>query len=226
MRNSFARTGAGSDLPGSLHDLQNDRRSRARATAREPVQACQDPCTAYKMTDGRAGARQQFVGPREPVQACQDPCTAYKMTDGAGQEENRRRSRWGDRSDDAEADGVKKKSRWGAKDAAPVQISGGASLLVQQNPDMIKVQLRLNEIQRLQALTRFHSNIDCRNRSFGAVSTITPCIDLVAFAYPLTLFLSWFFPHRNPPRSFCVNLCPAWKTAACMSATIPTRASG
>ena len=70
----------------------------------------------------------------------------------------RRRSRWGDRSEgDGDGEGVRKRSRWGGKDETPVVagLSAGAALLVQQNPELIKIQIRLNEIQRLQALPRF-----------------------------------------------------------------------
>jgi hypothetical protein len=69
----------------------------------------------------------------------------------------RRRSRWGDRTDgEGDGEGTRKRSRWGGKDetAGVAGLSPGAALLVQQNPQLIKIQLRLNEIQRLQALPR------------------------------------------------------------------------
>jgi hypothetical protein len=69
----------------------------------------------------------------------------------------RRRSRWADRTEgEGDGEGTKKRSRWGGKDetAGVAGLSPGAALLVQQNPQLIKIQMRLNEIQRLQALPR------------------------------------------------------------------------
>ena len=75
----------------------------------------------------------------------------------AGGEEaatSRRRSRWGEAEAAGEADPSKKKSRWGNKEETPLMSLGSASLIVQQNPELIKIQVRLTEIQRLQALSR------------------------------------------------------------------------
>lgn len=77
-----------------------------------------------------------------------------KTQNGNEETGGRRRSRWGDRTDgDGEGEGTRKRSRWGGKDETP-SLSAGAALLVQQNPELIKIQIRLNEIQRLQALPR------------------------------------------------------------------------
>ena len=76
--------------------------------------------------------------------------------------ESKRKSRWGDKAEDAGADeGAKKKSRWGAKaDASalvpagmgmPGMMPGMMGMQVQVNPEQIKIQARLNEIQRILA---------------------------------------------------------------------------
>ena len=97
----------------------------------------------------------------------------------AGGEEaatSRRRSRWGEAEAAGEADPSKKKSRWGNKEETPLMSLGSASLIVQQNPELIKIQVRLTEIQRLQALPRclhcrIGSALSCRFQRTGRISS-------------------------------------------------------
>ena len=89
------------------------------------------------------------------------PDDAGPRANGLEESGSRRRSRWGDKNDgEGDGDGTRKRSRWGGKDETPVVtgLSPGAALLVQQNPELIKIQMRLNEIQRLQALPRLLGN--------------------------------------------------------------------
>eukprot|EP00960_Hanusia_phi_P056724 763355-Hanusia_phi.AAC.3 len=74
---------------------------------------------------------------------------------GANQEgEPRRKSRWGNKSDAGEDGAPKKRSRWGSKEEAPaISLQSSAlSAVAGLNPDQLKVQQRLNEIQRLLAM--------------------------------------------------------------------------
>jgi hypothetical protein len=101
----------------------------------------------------------------------------------------RRRSRWGSDRTDGEGDGegTRKRSRWGGKDetAGVAGMSPGAALLVQQNPQLIKIQLRLNEIQRLQALPRLLGGL----MIFPAASVAT---QLIFFTYHFSAYILIF----------------------------------
>ncbi len=106
-------------------------------------------------------------------------------TNGGEESGVRRRSRWGDRNDaDADGEGTRKRSRWGAKDEAPVVgLSAGAALLVQQNPELIKIQIRLNEIQRLQALPRLLGGL----MNFSVAASNINCLTFLHVAFCLLL---------------------------------------
>ena len=147
-----------------------------------------------------------------------DDPARFAMSEGQEDSASKRRSRWGDRTEgDGDGDSAKKRSRWGAKDAAPVSASGSASLLVQQNPEMIKIQLRLNEIQRLQALTRFF---------FVKLIADQDTFIIFRYSFQLSPNLSPFLTRQTHSRSFKLNLLSAWKTAACMNVMSPTRENG
>jgi hypothetical protein len=91
------------------------------------------------------------------------------------QGESKRKSRWGDKDAVAE-EGAKKKSRWGSKDAGalvpggmpgmpgmPGMMPGMPGAMAPINPEQMKIQGRLNEIQRILAQPNLDS-VEMANR--------------------------------------------------------------
>lgn len=89
--------------------------------------------------------------------------------------ESKRKSRWGDK-DAAAEEGAKKKSRWGSKDAGalvpggmpgmpgmPGFVPGMPGAMAPINPEQLKIQGRLNEIQRILAQPNLES-VEMANR--------------------------------------------------------------
>jgi hypothetical protein len=84
-----------------------------------------------------AGAAPPPAAPVDPAAAAQADGAAAAPADPP-----RKKSRWGSKEEEAPA----KKSRWGSKDDAAAPTGGGMAVM-QLNPEQVKVQQRLNEIQ-------------------------------------------------------------------------------
>ena len=82
-------------------------------------------------------------------------------------EPTKKKSRWGSKEEDP-AVAPAKKSRWGKKEeAAPGAPGGGGNEVMHLNPEQVKVQQRLNEIQVCVSRKSCRSIPDKTQRVFG-----------------------------------------------------------